>query len=238
VHRLVDVTEYIADTAAIHINDLDTLGTLITNPTTADNSVTSTFLACLLPNLKTLNISLRLPRATYTMLENAEQCAPSPVPTWTDLPLAIERLHQMKRLRIWLDHDDPCTWSIISERAILSPIISLHSIASLNVTINIPMLHPKYETPDQHFTPNSALPTFTIQRRYRQRYHAMADRDGQLSPRYVPDFPVLHELHEMDEWGMTAEQMEEMERESWLRGEDPVQEYILIFEPQNGCGSI
>lgn len=54
-----------------------------------------------------------------------------------------------------------------------------------------------------HCTHASAPPPFTIERRFRQRYHCEEWPPGRFSARHKADFPVLHELGDVQEIGMT-----------------------------------
>lgn len=145
------------------------------------------------------------------------------IAAWTKLCPAIERLSNLRRLRIWLDHAESCPWSVVNERAVLSPLGPLSSNPSLDILIHLPKLHPKWEKPDRHFTEDSPPPSLVIRRRYRQRYHGIRSNDGSIEVVAKTDFPVLHELVYLDE-GFTMEEVEEMEATSWKKGEDPFRE--------------
>jgi len=222
-----------ADIAAFQINDLDALRILVpqSGVLKSGRSSTSTLLNCVLPSLKELDISLRLPLSAYDALENAGNSTGSKsssmdhsISAWTGLRPAIERLSKLRRLRIWLDHGERCPWSMVNERAVLSPLAPLSNNPNLDISIDLPKLHPKWENPDQHFTEDSPPLTLTIHRRYRQRYHGIESSDGSIRVEYDPDFPILHELALMED--MTVEEVEEIERTSWKRGEDPYREFL------------
>lgn len=198
-----------------------------------DHLTTSKLLQCILPNLKTLSISLRLPLATYQALENATSIEGSKillVVAWTKLLRAIERMTSLRRLHIWLDHDEGSTWSKVNERAIISPLVCLSDIPNLDVSINLPRLHPKWETSERHFTEDSPASPLTIHRRNRQRYHVKREWNGSLGWEHSPDFPILYD-HE--EWfGVSVGEMEELERQCWKKGGDVYEEFIQPFEPK------
>jgi hypothetical protein len=235
-HRFIDFTEMIADTVAIHVNDLDSLKTMISNSSLnthasgCPHSVTSSLLRFILPSLKDLSISLRIALRSYKALENDfdDMAFTS---TWTELPIAVRNMSKLRRLRIWLDHSEPSTWTTVNERAVLSPLGSL-GIDILKVAIDLPKLHPKWETPERHFTEDSAPLGVPIHRRYRQRYHAVEASNGVLEVKYESDFPMLYIFTEL--WDMTMEEVEEMERDEWKWGNPPE----LVFEPSNGARSI
>lgn len=225
----------IADTVSIHFNDLSSLETMISSSsldvlaTGRSHTTTSIFLGCILPNLKDLNISLRIPLRAYKALENAFDDMKFTF-IWTELPLAIRNMSKLRGLRIWFDHSEPSTWSMVNERAVLSRLGSLRSDPNLNISINLPKLHPKWETPERHFTRDSAPLGVAIHRRYRQRYHGIEASNGGLEVQHVPDFPILYMFTEL--WEMTIEEVEEMERNEWKWG-DPL-EVLRSFEPPDG----
>ncbi|KAH7347073.1 hypothetical protein BKA66DRAFT_477783 [Pyrenochaeta sp. MPI-SDFR-AT-0127] len=231
---LIEFAETTADLVVIHVNDIFSLDLVVSNALShapgSDRFVTSTLLSYILPNLKALSISMRLPRAAFTAHEAASistSSLPSLIYTFNKIPLAIGYMSKLRRLRICLDHDEPCTWSVVDERATLSPLAPLGNLPRLDVTINLPKLHPKWESPDKHFTDDSALPPLVIHRRYRQRYHGIESRDGAILVKYAPDFPILYELAEP---GESMEELESMERRKWKAGEDPLDD-IRAFEP-------
>ncbi|KAF2176893.1 hypothetical protein K469DRAFT_812277 [Zopfia rhizophila CBS 207.26] len=231
----IDVVEMMADIAVFQINDLDMLRILVLHSSVLkpgrSSTFASTFLSCVLPSLKELHISLRLSLSIYGALENAGNSTGSEsssmdhsISAWTGLRPAIERLGNLRRLRIWLDHGEPCSWSMVNERAVLSPLAPLSNNPNLDISIDLPKLHPKWENPDRHFTEDSPPLTLTIHRRYRQRYHGVESSDGSIDAKHDPDFPILYEVADL--YYMTMEIVEEMERASWQRGEDPIKEFL------------
>lgn len=113
---------------------------------------------------------------------------------------------------------------MVNERAVLSPLAPLSNNLNLDISIDLPKLHPKWEKPDRHFTEDSPPLALTIHRRYRQRYHGIESSDASIRVEYDPDFPILHELALMKD--MTMEEVEEIERTSWKKGEDPYREFL------------
>jgi hypothetical protein len=218
-----------ADMAAFQINDVDTLRLLFLhlNPEKPESGskLTSEFLDWVIPNIKELRVDLRLPLAAFEALEHGRQSALSGlslISGWPDLPLTVARMSKLRRLRIWLDHDEPGSWSMVNERATLSPLVVLRTNPDLHVSVNLPKLHPKWESPDKHFTDDSPPSPIVIRRRYRQRCHAVSSEDGGLQEKHEPDFPVLYELGDWDE-NSTMEEVERHERETWKAGDDPRQ---------------
>ncbi|KAH7076787.1 hypothetical protein BKA63DRAFT_290200 [Paraphoma chrysanthemicola] len=211
---LFETAERVADTVIIHVNDIDTLGFVI---------------AAALPYLTSLDIGMRLSLSTYSAYETSETSSPTASlhSTFNRMPFAIERMTRLRRLRIWLDHDEPCSWSMVNERALLSPLAPLANLPSLQSSVSLPKLHPKWEAADRHYTNASAPPPFAVHRRDRQRFHGIKSNDGTIGVKYKPDFPVLYEFTEMD---MTMEEVERLERRIWEAGDDPIDD-IMAFTP-------
>ncbi|KAF2865233.1 hypothetical protein BDV95DRAFT_612827 [Massariosphaeria phaeospora] len=227
-----DIIETMVDLTAIQINDLETLSLLapegrgmLGSEPSSPTSVLSTYL---LPNLKYLHITLRLPFSIYEALEHVPDFSstsnsePSLLSAWTDIRLTInEHLPKLRELRIWLDHDGLESWSLLNERAVLSPLASLSNNPRLQVSINLPKLHPRWESAERHFINDSSALPLIIHRRYRQRHHGIVNpRDGSLSIEEKGDFPAMYPLGN-EEWMGTMEKVEEMERDEWAEGRDP-----------------
>ncbi|OCK78679.1 hypothetical protein K432DRAFT_252881, partial [Lepidopterella palustris CBS 459.81] len=236
----IDVAELLADIAVFNITDPNTLDRLLksTGICSSGISLTSGFLASVFPCIKELDITLRLPLADCKALDNPAADSTPDIPlagsstaggesqlaVWLQLCPAIAQLKSLRKLRIWLDHADISSWSVVNERAILSPLGLLASIPDLDICINLPKLHPRLESPDRHFMEGSPAPTFEIHRRLRQRYHCEEGRNGHLWVRSKIDFPVMLEICEfIDALGNEVTPMteiEEKERAMWKRGVD------------------
>lgn len=182
-------------------------------------------MARIMANVKSMEISLRLPLTVLEVLQHSpENNAPDSTQsaTRTRLANALEQCYKLSRLHIWLYHAEPCTWSIVNERAVLFPFTSFTKISGLDMSFDLRKLHPKSDTPQRHFMESASCP-IEIHRRYRQRKHAILKHDGSIIVRYEPDFPVLYGLTDWNE-PITAEQLEKKEREQWEAGNDPYQE--------------
>lgn len=160
-------------------------------------------------------------------------------------PALAIRSRELQRLHIWIDHDVSKSWSLVEERLVLSYIttwISPDSVGSLkSVIFNIPKLHPRHEDPQHHFTTNSPQPPGFVKliRRLRQCYfyEETAPEVGKVD--YEPDFPVLFELcdYTADPGPpMLLEEVEEMERDMWKRGQDPNDFLWDLAGPGARCG--
>jgi hypothetical protein len=150
---------------------------------------------------------------------------------WLQLPKILSEFKNLRRLHIWLDHDDRSSWTVVNERALISHIAPLAENPDLKVSLSLPKLHPRWEQPDRHFTDGSPLSLIPIHRRLRQTWHAIPDVAGQLNKvEYHADFPILVdfflELQEMQpniygEEGMSTEEKEKIEkteRDYWKSG--------------------
>jgi hypothetical protein len=255
--RLTDVAAAISDHTTCSVHDLATLGVIVSNLNSpvpgAYSPRTSMFLQCLLSHLKYLSISLRLPLAAYEAMESAPVSSqPSPVSAWSDLPRAIARMGKLRRLNIWLDHDEACVWTAVNERAFLSPLAPLSNCPDLDVSINLPNLHPKWETPERHFTEDSDPFPLVIHRRCRQRQHSVKGREGGLELEDGVDFPLSYGMaaaeYELEEWSRECSDLPsvpydageielsqlrwyEWEKIEWKEGRDPAE----IINAPWGC---
>lgn len=245
-----------AETTAINVVDLDTaLDVLLPKP---DLNGPWNLWDYIHPRIHKLNVVFRLPLAFCKALQEDEDLdleashAPSAVltryTTWKCLWLAICQLQQLRSLHIWLDHDHSSSWSVVKERLVLRRVIAIltaHMQASFKektmplktITFNLPKLHPRFARPETHFVQASPLPPpFTIERRYRQRYHWEEWADGRWRVKYESDFPIMHEwahmaeLSHMDEspdmteW--TMQEVEEFETRLWNEGTN-VYQYMM-----------
>ena len=221
-----------AGMAVFNVTDLDTLGCLLQGVDTSSSrtSSASSFLTSVLPYIRKLNITLRLPLRICKALENpvADSNPRSPpaggstadwasqLTAWLQLCPTIAQLKELRRLRIWLDHNNQSSWSIVNERAILSPLMPLTSIPNLNISINLPKLHPYLERPDRHFGEDSPAPIFKIHRRLRQRYHGEEGSKGRFRVTYEADFPLLLDCPGFEDTPQA--EIEELERSLWKKG--------------------
>ncbi|KAF2253803.1 hypothetical protein BU26DRAFT_561075 [Trematosphaeria pertusa] len=198
----IDIMTFIVDIAAVHVTDLDTLGCLLQEATTVSPGTwtVSGYLATALPLVRNLSVVLRLPLTTCKILESSSDHGSAPTSTtnataWFRLCPAIARLKRLLRLHIWLDHDGESSWSVVNERAILSPLTALTDISGLDISVSLPHLHHRYETPERHFVKQWPSPPFTIERRLRQRYHVVETDPGRFDVSYQADFPYLYNYY-------------------------------------------
>jgi hypothetical protein len=191
------------------------------------------FFPSLLLEATQLSITLRLPLEFYQLLEVTEEDIAShsqqDVKTWLQLGSTISKLKDLTRLWIWLDHDELCSWSVVNERAIISPLKQLSGTPSLDICVYLPKLHPRLESEDRHFINKPQL--FDLQRTLRQRYHAKKTEKGSLEVIHQPDFPFLIDILEYAM--LPLAEVEEEERADWKNGRDVEEVVKEINEPRN-----
>lgn len=270
--RFLDVCDFVVKTTAINVTDLDTLNIWLLKPNelSSGSNCAWNFWDYIRPSIRKLNVALRLPLAFYGALEEDEdmisvashhtsavsmRCA-----MWKRLWPAICQLPQLRSLLIWLDHDDRPSWSFVNERLALRGVVAALTASAqsrsedgtmphIDITFNLPKLHPRFARPDTHFQ-ESPPPPFTIERRIRQRFHCEEGAGGNLKATYKADFPVLHDIPDYikenarffqgdgmmsqeevemtseEEVDMTLEDIEQFETRLWNEGTDP---YSIII---------
>ncbi|KAB5584814.1 hypothetical protein GE09DRAFT_4867 [Coniochaeta sp. 2T2.1] len=207
-----DVCEVLKGSVTYHFMDLDTLDywshmiPVSPTPSLAYQVLSPSNLV-----VKDLDITLRLPLSFFhSLAEDAEETTASHFPvgegdllhSWRRVwPSLAGRLQNtLRRLTVWLDHDDKQTWSLVDERTIVSHVtasISPHTCPSLTqLTFILPKLHAKHESPLRHFTEGSRNPpsSVKIERRFRQCRHYEETAEGEGNVVWRPDFPIMHEM--------------------------------------------
>ncbi|KAK0111138.1 hypothetical protein ONS95_001514 [Cadophora gregata] len=250
----LEVCDTVAETTTVNLTDLDTIKILLQGPGHESSRYTLSWnpRSHMLINIHDLNITLRLPLAFYKALEgretsasgndNSTNASSTADSTWFGTWQAICELRQLRRLNIWLDHDGQSSWSFVKERLVLKSLSNVlearlksgSSSSAIEVNLNIPKLHPRISSSATHFSEESELPPFKVERRFRQRYHSEEWAPGQFQDTYKPDFPILWEMCGLEDFGMmTFEEVEAYEKELWDRG-DNVEKYALqLFGLEN-----
>ncbi|RYP67238.1 hypothetical protein DL769_005815 [Monosporascus sp. CRB-8-3] len=239
-----DILIFMVNTVTFHVTDLETFKYLVQR--NQDSGLSHLFSEGLLPNfcpfLKQLNITLRLHLSFFKTPENAVALTssagagdilktpdniPSHLKTWAQIWAALARqLKQLQNLHIWLDTDDKSSWSLVNERAILSHLAALISIGTApglkHVSVNLPLLHPRHEKPERHFTNDNPPPPacLTIQRNLRQTFHGKEITPGEFHVISDSEFSILVEMLELPEFeGMSLAEVVKAEQECWRRGQ-------------------
>jgi hypothetical protein len=174
----------------------------------------------LLLKITRLSVVLKLQLQFYQSLDNLEDAREDTrddIGAWSRFDSNIRRLPRLKKLQIWFEHNDPCTWTVVNERVLLAPLIRLCEAKSLDITLSLPKLHPKFIQDSRHYTSEVTIP-FRLYRRLRQRYHANTDPHSMSKTDYKPDFPYLLEVIDFSE--MPMGELEELERGEWDAGTD------------------
>jgi hypothetical protein len=212
-NRHQEVIAYITNIAVLHITGSETLQSLL-EPA---KSLVPQYVADVVALTKRLSITLRLSTRTFDRIQEAIAGYLADVPAWVRFcPTHVKNFTRLREFQLWADHDRDWSWSRVNERAFLAPLETLAANSDLNITVNLPKLHPKYESKDRHFTVYSTPPSFTITRRLRQSYYAFIRGDSdQLLVRFAQDFPILYQ-HGVDD----LEEVEQRERKMWENGED------------------
>lgn len=262
-YRFLDVCDFVSERTAINITDLDTLDVLLQTPfeLSSDLNRPWNFWDCTRPAIRKLRIALRLALAFYEALQEDENLVSVTnhntsveLNKWARLWPAVCQLPQLRSLHIWLDHSNIPSWSFVNERVALRQVIAAimarmqacskeRTTPRMDITFNLPKLHPRFARPDTHFFEESPPRPFYIERRIRQRFHCEELANGNLDVAYKADFPVMHEYPELceenakelqgvvcttlHEVGMTLEQVEDFERMLWEEGTNV---YELITE--------
>ncbi|KAI4917386.1 hypothetical protein J4E90_003893 [Alternaria incomplexa] len=133
-------------------------------------------------NVSRLSITLKLPLAFFQSVEGLSGNYPTsseigpatqPARLWQDLGSILSRFEALKKLDLWLDHNEPQFWVVVNERSTLDPLlIQLSSHPNLDVTVMLPMLHPKFEQSERHYTEDSI--------------------SGNIRNRFIPDLASLN----------------------------------------------
>ncbi|KAL5328193.1 hypothetical protein ACEPPN_001689 [Leptodophora sp. 'Broadleaf-Isolate-01'] len=239
----LDICDLVAESSVINVTDLDILQS---NPD--DSSPSWNLWDHIRPRVQVLNVALRLPVAFYTEMEgNAEvqdeaagrstTAVSTAYTNWMHFWVIICGLQQLRKLNVWLDHDDESSWSVVKERQVLTPVFAILAtelkarsamcdVPAMQFLFNLPKLHPGIAKPETHFVEEIVPPSIMIKRRYRQRYHRSMSDDGALSVAYKSDFPIMHEIADFysnESLGaimIPVQEFEEIERNLWLTGQD------------------
>jgi hypothetical protein len=194
------------------------------------------FLSSVFLNIKELHITMRLSLAEckeierltadsipdFSRVEVSAAVLQPRTTAWLHICPAIAQLKELRRLRIWVDHDDESSWSVVNERAILYPLEPLIGIADLDMSVSLPKLHPRHENPYRHFIQDN--PVFNIHRRLRQIHHGRKYKHGTFGVNTRRDFPIsgnffndLYDFMDMQVEQMSPAELERKERERWVK---------------------
>ncbi|KAF2726537.1 hypothetical protein EJ04DRAFT_582604 [Polyplosphaeria fusca] len=217
------IKDAISGNTIVALTDLETLGFLAKRSKetqTHNRDQNFSIMPNLLPRVVELNITLWLPLANLRSLEEQENSSLATESTnmWQQLHSMLACFKHLQMLHLWLDHDDPCFWHTMNERAILSTFISERA-PDCKISLSLPKLHPWYEDPHRHYLNDADLPaTVHLQRRMRQWHFGRNDAQGLPVLEFKADFPILLGLPDME--GFDKKRTEAIERGMWESGED------------------
>jgi hypothetical protein len=233
--RYHEVCDLLVRTSMVQITEFDTLDCLDEHLATAEHAPSS-FFASKLCEITRLGITLRLPLQCFQSLENLPNNveldpASAGLKPWLQLGSTLGQLKRLTKVELWLDYDKEGSWSVVSERALLDPLLTqLHSQhSSLDVSVILPKLHPKYEQEDRHYIHGDLPGNARLQRVLRQSFHTCFSARGDAYVIEEADFPI------MTGWFWTVEEAEEMERKMWKRGEDVEFFRDEVIKDCSGC---
>ncbi|KAI0117917.1 hypothetical protein GGR51DRAFT_555199 [Nemania sp. FL0031] len=231
-----DISVFMTERAAFNFIDPGTMHLLVPlcdKPGSSTRQLWS-FWKYLRNNIRQLNVAFRFPLGFCRALEG-ESLADSPeIETysayylWVHLWPAICQFQKLRSLCVWVDHDDPCSWSVVKERLALRYMTAAfakhnrHSqeknLPRIDFLVNLPKLHPAIARPITHFTESSPPLPFAIERRIRQRYHGVELADGKLEVKYKTDFPKRPHMYlfmgRFNDASITPQEMKELKRKS------------------------
>lgn len=217
--------QYLMSASTLRVTGLEDLQFVLqeaqqTHPSNLDMSLAS---RAVLSEVQRLEVIIRLPVCTFQEIERLSREASldnsqytEEARFWMRPHCAIAELPKLRTLHFWIDHSQTRTWTAVNERAFLSPLDTLAAVRpEVIITVNLPLLHPKWESWDRHFTPGCSPPAYVIQRRVRQRWHT-ASRHKEL--RTVSDFPIWFEGDTSEDEDLEA--IQKWERRDWESGVD------------------
>ncbi|KAH5543118.1 hypothetical protein HBI25_236890 [Parastagonospora nodorum] len=162
-----------------------------------------------------LNLTLRMPFVFFQAIERPEEDTEQ-VRIWTGIPSTLANVLQWEGLSIWFDHADAQIWSVVDERALLTPLLAYLSNTVIKSTLFLPMLHPAYELPERHLL-NPTIGNARVTRKLRQRWRGEVNCQGETDVVYRPDYP--YSVDAFDGY-MTPGEAERWKRGAWADGID------------------
>lgn len=208
-----EVYDLLARTSTIHVSDLDLINywaraSEVTVP------VPSEFANMPVSNVSRLSITLKLPLAFFQSVEGLSGNYPTsseigpatqPARLWQHLGSILGRFEALKKLGLWLDHNEPQFWVMVNERSTLNPLLTqLSTRPNLDVTVTLPMLHPKFEQNERHYTEDSISGNTWVNRVLRSKKHAVIGAQGCIEIVACNDFPLFSETYQARGMGLAA----------------------------------
>lgn len=240
--NIISYTEalnFLSGTLVFTITDLETLERLSQMKRNIDATSLKSVSPVLHSRVTKLNIIMRWPLELYQSYEtHATDSADlstellATKKSWRRLAETIERFDSLLSLHLWFDHSAPCSWSMVDERALLSPLLTALSPTSIDICISLPKLHPVHGREHRHFVNGHEHmgPRAQLHRTLRQRWHPQQNsRLGRVEVLHRPDFPFSIDAFE----DFTIDQAEQWERKMWSEGVDVEAVIKDLIEPRH-----
>ncbi|KAH5155514.1 hypothetical protein HBI38_095170 [Parastagonospora nodorum] len=227
----LDVFDHLSQGALI-VTDIVTMDALLER--------TDAFFSEIVCNLKSLEIALNLPldvlvaiemkssghsaRSEITRKDDFKNFAFDHAELWLRIVPALDRLKQLRKLRVWLDHDSNNFWYRINESAILSPLLNLTDRPDIELSIHLP----------KHADDDIAILPFQVERRRRTGHYPQFFGRTKVSV-HRDQFPMFDyfQMH-MDQDPDPVEN-EKWERELWKRGDDMERALLEMIDIETPC---
>ncbi|KAI4645666.1 hypothetical protein J4E93_005243 [Alternaria ventricosa] len=184
-------------------------------------------------NVSRLSITLKLPLKFFQSVERLSNndstssdtdLATQQASQWQRLGPSLSWFKALKKLDLWLDHTEPQFWAVVNERSTLSSLLTqLSNHPNLDVTVTLPMVHPKFEQDERHYideeiSPKIISPNVRIHRVLRQKRYAVDDANGDVKIVKKYDFPFMYDEYLGLGLGMSLAEMAKRERGEWKQG--------------------
>jgi hypothetical protein len=230
-HRQLDILDHLSQGTLI-VTDIVTLDALLER--------TDAFFSEIVCNLRSLEIALNLPlddlvaikmrsprysvRSEITGKYDFKDFAFDHAEMWLRIGPALNRLKQLRKLRVWLDHDGNDFWYRINDSAILSPLLNLTDRPDIELSIHLP----------KHADDEIAIPPFQVERLRRIGHYPQFCWGKKVSA-HRDQFPMFDyfQMH-MDQDPDPVEN-EKWERELWKRGNDMERALLEIIDIETPC---
>lgn len=242
---------WVREQVYFHLTDFATISAMLDiSPSSSVSPPTPSatrFSHLLLASITRLCITMSLPLSFFECFDDRPSPSGEEVPPldrmqahiWRALPLELGvHLTSLRRLRIWLDHCNVPIWSVVNERAVLGHFEPLARTPHVDVSLDLPKLHPRAEDPLRHLLEDEGAagcrlgpssPRLRVRRRLRQRYHIYKDPQGRyVGPAYASDFPVSLGTHLFQ--ALSLEEREKLERTMETHGQS-VRDVLMRTQP-------
>jgi hypothetical protein len=195
---LTDLTRYseVVDVLSrnfINVTDLETLDHLSAQLAAGSPSLINNVPPVLRNGITRLSITLRLPFAFFETTNAPEKALQVATLAWfwQQIGHMLSRLDSLTKLRLWFDHSNTSSWSLVNERNLLSPLLAHLSTTPLDVAMILPKLHPLHENEGSHFMNEHDAKPIRLHRTMRQGWHTL---EGTIDVVKNYDFPITADL--------------------------------------------